>query len=146
MARGDIEQGVHITGMAAVVDGQQHASLRGDAPLDVGGVDIESVLFDIAEHRVATRHQDRVIAGDESQRSGQHLAALDAAGDHGQVQRRRAGVEGDGVFDADVLGEALFESARLFAITDPARFQGCAQGFVFGRFEPGFENLNGIRQ
>ena len=52
---------------------------------------------------------------------GQYLLAFGAAGLQGQVQGRGARIEGDGVFDADVFGEALFKCARLLAIAEPTR-------------------------
>ena len=85
----------------------------------------------VQRHRIAV-HEDRDRAqiphdlrgrGERHRRDEHGLSGLEAQGLDREVQRRRAGVHGDGVAPADGLGELLLETPHARTRRQPARAQ-----------------------
>ena len=127
--------------MTAVVHNEQNPGLRRDSPLDIGGINIQRLFFDITENRMPTRHQNCVIGGDKGHRGSQHLATLSTTSQEGQVQGCGTGMERDGMFDAYIFGESLFKLLGLLAITQPTSRKRIPQSLVLGFSVPGLKYL-----
>ena len=90
---------------------------------DVRGVQREVVRAeDVREHGRRAAVDDRRGGGGERHRGHDHLVAgPDARGQVGEVQRGRAGGDGDRVLGAEVLRERALELGRPRAHREPAR-------------------------
>ncbi len=79
-----------------------------------GRVDVERRRVDVAEDRLGALVEQAVGGGDEAERRGQHLVAgAPAELADGEVERRRAAGDGDGVVDAEPRGEARSNSPSI---------------------------------
>ena len=95
------------------VDGEDRLRLAGDASLDVARIEVERVV-DLGEHRCCTGVHDGRHRSHEGEAGHDHLVArADAESRQQDPDRARAGVDRDGVIDADQFGDALLERQHL---------------------------------
>ena len=96
---------------------------------DQGGVDVEIALADIAEDGRGAAVLDHVGGRGPGDRARDHLVArADADREQREVERRRAGGDGEHVLGLEVLGHALLEQRRPRAGRQPARAQRLDDG------------------
>ena len=80
------------------VDAEQQ--LRASADVDLRRIDVHRLRVDVDEHRLQPRERDDVRGRRERVGGHEHLVAgLQLGGEHRQVQRRRAGGDGERVLD-----------------------------------------------
>ena len=89
---GDIEYGVHLTGDARVMDGNDRLCLFGDRVLDLVFVDIHSVGSDVDKHQLGAAQRKRVGGGAEGEgRQDDLVTGLDIQQQRCHLQRVGAG-------------------------------------------------------
>jgi hypothetical protein len=122
---GDLPDQAHLAGLAGVVDDHHRLGARGDGVGDRRRVDVAGERVDVDEDGGRPDVDDDVGRGHEGHRRGDHLVARpDAQGVQGEVQTGRAGVEGDGIRDPQVVCHQALEPLRARTGAQPARPQG----------------------
>ena len=117
-------QRVEVGGGAGEVHRHDRLRARAHQLGDALRIDRQVAGAHVGEDRRRARMDDHVRRGRPGDRRGDHLVAgPDAERDERQVQRRRAGGDGQCVLDAEVLLERGLELARLGAAGEPAGAQ-----------------------
>ena len=98
------EERLHLRRAAEQVHGQDGLGPFGDGRLDQGHIDVEGLPVDVHEDRCGPDCADGLRRGEKGEGAGYDLVAgTDPQGTQADDQGIRAGVEADGVFDAQVL-------------------------------------------
>jgi len=105
--------------VAAEVDGHDRHRLVGDGVRDRCGRQGQRVAFDVGEDRRPAGGDDGVRRRGERKGGDDHLAVGEAVGEEVRVQRRRAGVERDGMPGARGVGHLAFELTDFGAVRPP---------------------------
>ncbi len=134
MPAGDLQQRIHVGRLAVQADRNDRLGLVGDRRLERRDVHREGLRIDVDEDCLGARVVDRRNRGHEGERDGDDLvAATDAGGEQGQVQRARAGVDRHADGRAAVGREFLFERRHLGAERERAALQHALdRGVHFG--------------
>ena len=122
---GNFIDAVEVADLPAVVHGDDRLCFRRDLFFDLIRVDAAGFVVDVGENGCRAAVDDGACRGGERHRRGDDfVAGADAGRKQRNVERRGAGVHGDGVLCADVLRKFLlkFHGARPFG--DPERFHG----------------------
>ena len=107
------------------MDGKDGPRARRDPGGDLFGVDVERAAVAVGKDRRAAAVNDRVGRGAKGHRRGDDFVTrTDARGQHGQVERGRAGIQGHRVLGPNVTAEILLELMHARAGADPPRPHG----------------------
>ena len=106
----ELEQRIHVGGLAVEVHGHDRARAVGDERARGGRVERERVALDVGEHGHGARVHDRLDRREERVRGRDHLVArADAAREQRREQRVGAVRDAEAVSRAAVGGELLLE-------------------------------------
>ena len=130
VAAGDVRNGVHGAGPAGEVHRDDGPGFFGYFPFRILGVHVHGFTLAVDQDRPAAGVDNGIGRGGEGQsRDDDLVAGLDADGQHGQVQGRRARVERHGKTASRKIPEHFFETMYFWSGADPAGAQG---GHYFG--------------
>jgi hypothetical protein len=125
---------LHVRHLAGVVHDHHGLGGRPDRGRDRLGVGTPRVRIDVDQHRRRARRHDGIGRRHEREGRYDHLASNAARLDR-QLERRGAGVHGDGIRRARELLELLLELAVLGTVREPAGAQHLEHGLALGRTE-----------
>jgi len=137
-----LSEGVDIDGPAAVVNWDDGFCCRRDFALYVFDVDGERSFVNVGEDGDGVVVCDAVRGRDKGHRRDNDLvASADAEQPERQIERGRAGIDGDGIGGAEVFGELLFELRRARPQAYPAGADDFRDRVDFFVAHRRFENL-----
>jgi hypothetical protein len=133
---GQGEDGVHVGGLAEKMNGDEGLRAGGDFPSGVGGIEVEASGTNVHKDRGSTGAGDATGRREESEGWDENFVTrADLEGHEGEKEGVGAGGNAEGVFDAEKLGEVLFEGGKF----RPEDVVAGAQNALEGGDELGFE-------
>ena len=135
---GDVHDSVHVAGAAREVDHKQRLGARGDARLDGCGIDGLRFGIDVRKHGCGPGVDDRIDGRAEGHGRADDLVAVpEIEREAGQMQARRARVQGRGLSDALVGREIMLELVDLGTRAEPRGAQAVEHFVHFRLFDEG---------
>jgi hypothetical protein len=133
---GDVQNGIHIRGLAVKADREDSASALGDSGFDLPDVDVECTRIDIDLHRGRTCITDGGYSGKEGEWNGDDFVAWsDACCEQRQVQRAGSRIDPESVFDTAIRRELFFKCLGLFPQNELAASENARDGCIDFGFE-----------
>ncbi|MNT42141.1 hypothetical protein D3C72_1785410 [compost metagenome] len=134
VAARDVQDGGHVAGQAAVMNGNDGLGARSDGAFNGLGAEAESVRVDIHQHGFGAQIAGHFGAGGKGVGGGDDFVALaHADGFQRQVQAGGGRVHCDRFYAAaDETGEFLLEGAGVGARREPAGPHGFSDSRDFG--------------
>ena len=115
MTAGDRLQRIDVGRVAEIVHGDDAGGARGDGRLDAGRVQAPGIVLDVRKDRRGPEPDQGVDGGHEGEAGNDHLT-LEPQPLVGEGQAQGATADADGVPDAQVPGQLLFESPAVLAL------------------------------
>src|SRR5690606_34926269 len=113
---GELLNDVHGSDLAERIDGENGARAAGGGGGEMTGINVPGLRVDVYEHGACPLEHDGVGGGDEGEGGADDFVIrLDADGADQQVQAAGAAGNGDGMSNADVIGDGAFEFVNLRA-------------------------------
>jgi hypothetical protein len=144
----EIENGIHVTGITGIVNGNYGPGAGSNRALEPRNVDVEGVGAAIDQDGSGFEIKDDLAGGSEGH-SGEDdfVALLEVDGGEGEMQSGGARIDGDGVSGAEILRERGFKLLGARAGGQPSTLQDVHDGGDFLRTNGGaMKREKGLRR
>jgi len=138
-----LDDGLDVGGLAKDIDRDDGACAVADRGLNLAGVDVEGIFFDIGEDGFGALEDGAISGGDKTEgRSDDLVAGANAGGGEADMQAAGAAIDGDSIARASVGGDSRLEGTNLRADAEDRGAENGEDGFNLGLGDRGLGERN----